>query len=75
MLDIQHPTVHLTEPVLQVIGLMLRGLEDGIAELSLSERMGYLAGDLPFQILKFFWNNFLFQNKSVVPENHFFRNN
>jgi hypothetical protein len=32
---IQHPTVHLTEPVLQVIGLMLRGLED----VRISERL------------------------------------
>jgi hypothetical protein len=65
---IQHPTVHLTEPVLQVIGLTLRGLEEGIAESALHGRMGCLAGDLPFQILKLFWNSFPFQNKSIVPE-------
>jgi hypothetical protein len=48
---IQHPTVHLTELVLQVIGLVLRGFGEGIPESALHQRVGYLAGDLPFQIL------------------------
>jgi hypothetical protein len=50
---IQHPTVHLTELVLQGIGLVLRGLEEGIAESGAKrqaaddQEMNTAAFDLP----------------------------